>query len=223
MYKELIANYGVAKANANSLAISISSATNADEKQKLENKLKEAQKEVEKLYDKINSIEVESEFILGQVIQGDDKTRITLSVAPTDNTTFPAFDENGEEVMTTHFGVSSRWFLALTASICPVSSLILSQVPDIRKTIKPNLFSVFANSKIKVVRKIALKGENRKFGEGVYNSNIFVLDRIVSLDINFDVKNKFDELQFEMWKKVLENPYNETPQSNQLTSLFKLS
>ena len=223
MYKEMIDTYETAKATVVTLTNTLSSATNAEEKQQLKQNLSDAQKEVEKLYTQIKGVEVLSEFVLGQVIQGDDKTRITLSVGATDNTVFPSFDENGEEVMTTHFGVSSRWFLALTAGICPVSALILDQVPDIKRTIKPNLFSIYNGAKIKLVRKIALKGEKRKVGEGTYSSNQFVLDRVLALDVKLDVKNEFEKLRFDMWQRALENPYNEITQSNAVSSLFKLS
>ena len=223
MYSEIVKNYGIAKANLNSLATSISSATSAEEKKKLEKSLTEVQKEVEKLYTQIKGIEVESEFVLGQIVQGDDKTRITLSVGATDNTLLPSFDENGEEVMSSHFSVNSRWFLTLTAGICPISALILDQVPDIKRTIKPNLFSIYNGAKIKIIRKIALKGEKRKVGEGTYSSNQFVLDRVLSLDVKFDVKNEFEKLRFDMWKAQLQNPYNEIQQSNAVSSLFKLS
>lgn len=223
MYKELINNYETAKAHANTLATALAAATAADEKKELTKKLADVQTEVSSLYAKIKSVEVESEFTLGQIIQGDDKTRITLSVAPTDGTCFPSFNDKGEEVETNHFGVSSRWFLALTSGVCPVSALILDQVPDIRRTIKPTLFSIYTGAKIKVIRKIALKGEKRKVGEGVYQSNQFVLDKVISLDVNFDVKNKFDELRFNMWQAQLAQPYNETPQNSAVSSLFKLN
>lgn len=223
MYKEIIDNYERCKAKVSELANFFSSATNVDEKKKCQVELEKAQKEVENLYAQIKGVEVESEFTLGQIIQGDDKTRITICVSPTDKTMFPAFNESGEEITTTHFGVSSRWFLALTSGICPVSNLILSQVPDIKRTLKATLFSIYTGAKIKLVRKLALKGEKRKIGEDIYNTNQFVLDKVVSLNINIDVKDKFDELRFEMWKAQLASPYNETQQQNTISSLFKLS
>ena len=222
MYKEMINSYEAAKAKANALANALSSATSAEEKKKFEKDLKDAQKELSDLYDKIKNIEVESEFTLGQIVQGDDKTRITISVSPTDNTTFPAFNESGEEITTTHFGVSSRWFLALTSGICPVSVLILDQCPDIRKSIKPTLFSIFNGAKIRVVRKIALKGDKRKIGEGFYSSNQFILDRVLSLNVQLDIKDKFSEMRFNLWQAQLTQPYNEEVQQTAVSSLFKL-